>query len=65
MPITSTERQKRYRERINKTTARLNVPISLEAKQALEALAERQGITQKRALEQTLISALEDMELRP
>jgi hypothetical protein len=63
MPLTSAERQKLYREKTK--TTRLNTPISHEAKKALLALAERQGITQKRALEQALIYTLEHLEHRP
>lgn len=63
MPLTSAERQKLYREKTKAT--RLNTPISPEAKQALLTLAERQGITQKQALEQALIYTLEHLEHRP
>jgi hypothetical protein len=65
MPLTPAERQARYRARTKATTARLNTPISLEAKQALERLTELQGITQQAALEQALLYTLEHLEQRP
>lgn len=65
MPLTSAERQARYRERTKATTARLNMPISFEAKQALEHLAARLGGTQQAALEHALRFTLEHLEQRP
>lgn len=62
MSQSNADRQKAYRERTATTTARLNTPISLEAGQALEALAERWNLTKRAALERLLLEATQNAQ---
>lgn len=57
MPQTPAQRQAKYRQ-AHTNEPRLNTHISQQAKQALEALADRCCVTQREALEKALLDAL-------
>ena len=62
MPLTNAQRQARYRELNGEKLARINMCISFDAKEALEAIAKRLGCTQRQALEQALAFTLQSHE---